>query len=308
MSGMDLVRYRARDGLEIPAFLTLPRSAEVQKNLPLVVYVHGGPWSRGPGWRWQGDVQFLASRGYAVLQPEFRGSVGFGGKHFRASFKQWGLSMQDDLADGARWAIAQGIADPKRICIMGASYGGLRHADGAGQGWRPVPLRCGLGGRVRHPADVRCALERHVQRVEALRHAADDRRPPGRCREVGRHFTGEHGQAHPEPAAHRPRPGRPPCAHRTRQAAVRRGQAAQPAGGVGGVRQGRSRLEPAGDRGSTGGRVSRPSWPGTSRRPSSRQVQPAGASRRRLARACGTHLWRAQRRHISRPRIHSSAA
>ena len=124
MSGMDLVRYRARDGLEIPAFLTLPRSAEVKKNLPLIVYVHGGPWARGPGWRWQGDVQFLASRGYAVLQPEFRGSVGFGDKHFRASFKQWGLSMQDDLADGARWAIAQGIADPKRICIMGASYGG----------------------------------------------------------------------------------------------------------------------------------------------------------------------------------------
>jgi dipeptidyl aminopeptidase/acylaminoacyl peptidase len=124
MSGMDLVRYKARDGLEIPAFLTLPRSAEVKKNLPLIVYVHGGPWSRGPGWRWQCDVQFLASRGYAVLQPEFRGSVGFGDQHFRASFKQWGQSMQDDLADGARWAIERGIADPKRICIMGASYGG----------------------------------------------------------------------------------------------------------------------------------------------------------------------------------------
>jgi dipeptidyl aminopeptidase/acylaminoacyl peptidase len=69
-------------------------------------------------------VQFLASRGYAVMQPEPRGSLGFGDKHFRASFKQWGQRMQDDLADGARWAIAQGIADPKRICIMGASYGG----------------------------------------------------------------------------------------------------------------------------------------------------------------------------------------
>ena len=124
MSGMDLVRYKARDGLEIPAFLTLPRSEEVKKNLPLIVYVHGGPWARGPGWQWQGDVQFLASRGYAVMQPEPRGSLGFGDKHFRASFKQWGQAMQDDLADGARWAIAQGIADPKRICIMGASYGG----------------------------------------------------------------------------------------------------------------------------------------------------------------------------------------
>lgn len=124
MSPMDLVRYKARDGLEIPAFLTLPRSAEVKKNLPLIVYVHGGPWARNLGWHWQADVQFLASRGYAVMQPEFRGSIGFGDKHFRASFKQWGRSMQDDLADGARWAVAQGFADPKRICIMGASYGG----------------------------------------------------------------------------------------------------------------------------------------------------------------------------------------
>jgi dipeptidyl aminopeptidase/acylaminoacyl peptidase len=124
MSQMDMVRYKARDGMEIPAYLTLPQSSATKKNLPLIVYVHGGPWVRGASWHWQGDVQFLASRGYAVLQPEFRGSTGFGDKHFRASFKQWGLSMQDDLADGARWAIAQGIADSKRICIMGASYGG----------------------------------------------------------------------------------------------------------------------------------------------------------------------------------------
>jgi len=124
MSQMDMVRYKARDGLEIPAFLTLPARAEPKKNLPLVVYVHGGPWVRGTKWEWQGDVQFLASRGFAVLQPEFRGSTGFGDKHFRSSFKQWGLAMQDDLADGVRWAVAQGIADPKRVCIMGASYGG----------------------------------------------------------------------------------------------------------------------------------------------------------------------------------------
>jgi dipeptidyl aminopeptidase/acylaminoacyl peptidase len=124
MSTMDMVRYKARDGLEIPAYLTLPASAPDKKNLPLIVYVHGGPWLRGATWRWQPDVQFLASRGYAVLQPEFRGSLGFGLKHFESSFKQWGLAMQDDLADGARWAIAQGIADPQRICIMGASYGG----------------------------------------------------------------------------------------------------------------------------------------------------------------------------------------
>lgn len=123
MGPMDLVRYPARDGLSIPAYLTLPPGG-AKKNLPLVVLVHGGPWVRGGDWRWQPEVQFLASRGYAVLQPEFRGSTGFGNKHFRAGWKQWGQAMQNDLADGARWAIAQGIADPKRIAIAGASYGG----------------------------------------------------------------------------------------------------------------------------------------------------------------------------------------
>ncbi|WP_229483122.1 alpha/beta hydrolase family protein [Massilia horti] len=122
MGQQDAVRYKARDGLEIPALLTLPKGGG--KNLPLVVLVHGGPWVRGETWGWSSQSQFLASRGYAVLEPEFRGSTGFGWSHFKASFKQWGLAMQDDLADAARWAIAQGVADPKRICIAGASYGG----------------------------------------------------------------------------------------------------------------------------------------------------------------------------------------
>lgn len=123
MAIQDMVRYPARDGLIIPAYLTLPKG-EKNKNLPMVVLVHGGPFVRGASWEWDAEVQFLASRGYAVLQPEFRGSTGFGHKHFQAGWKQWGLSMQDDLADSAKWAIAQGIADPKRICIAGASYGG----------------------------------------------------------------------------------------------------------------------------------------------------------------------------------------
>ncbi len=123
MGHQDMLRYRARDGLAIPALLTLPR-AGAGKQLPLVVLVHGGPWARGAAWGWNAESQFLASRGYAVLEPEFRGSLGFGARHFMAGWKQWGLAMQDDLADGARWAIAQGIADPKRICIAGASYGG----------------------------------------------------------------------------------------------------------------------------------------------------------------------------------------
>ncbi|USX26462.1 prolyl oligopeptidase family serine peptidase [Oxalobacteraceae bacterium OTU3CINTB1] len=122
MGRRTMVRYKARDGLEIPAWLTLPKGGG--KNLPLVVLVHGGPHVRGGSWGWDANTQFLASRGYAVLEPEFRGSTGFGNKHFRAGWKQWGLKMQDDIADGARWAIAQGTADARRICIAGASYGG----------------------------------------------------------------------------------------------------------------------------------------------------------------------------------------
>ncbi|QNA91188.1 S9 family peptidase [Massilia sp. Dwa41.01b] len=122
MGRQEPVRYKARDGLEIPALLTLP--ANGARNAPLVVLVHGGPYLRGTSWGWHPETQFLASRGYAVLEPEFRGSMGYGNRHFRAGWKQWGLAMQDDIADGARWAIAQGHADPKRICIAGASYGG----------------------------------------------------------------------------------------------------------------------------------------------------------------------------------------
>ena len=141
MSPMDFVRYPARDGLSIPAYLTLPQGGP-RKNLPLVVLVHGGPWVRGHTWGWDAEVQFLASRGYAVLQPEFRGSTGFGDRHFRAGFKQWGLAMQDDLTDGARWAIAQGVADPKRVAIVGASYGGYAALMGLVK--EPALFRCGV--------------------------------------------------------------------------------------------------------------------------------------------------------------------
>lgn len=123
MGMTDFVRYKARDGLDIPAYLTLPPGVP-PRQLPLVVLVHGGPWVRGAQWQWDAEVQFLASRGYAVLQPEFRGSRGFGARLFEAGFGQWGGTMQDDLADGARWAIARGTADARRICIAGASYGG----------------------------------------------------------------------------------------------------------------------------------------------------------------------------------------
>jgi len=117
------IHYKARDGLQIPAYITFPAGRE-RKALPLVVLVHGGPFFIRDGWGWDPEVQFLASRGYVVLQPEYRGSGGFGFEHFHAGWKQWGLAMQNDLADGARWAIGEGLVDPRRICIAGSSYGG----------------------------------------------------------------------------------------------------------------------------------------------------------------------------------------
>ena len=123
MAEQELVHVKARDGMDIPAWITIPGGSN-KKDLPMVVLVHGGPYVRGTQWGWSADAQFLASRGYAVLEPEFRGSTGYGSQHYRAGWKQWGLAMQNDIADATRWAIAQGKADPKRICIAGASYGG----------------------------------------------------------------------------------------------------------------------------------------------------------------------------------------
>lgn len=123
MGQQQTVHYQARDKLSIPALLTLP-PGEKRSALPLVVVVHDGPFARGPAWGWAPVSQFLASRGYAVLDPKFRGSAGFGESHLRAGFRQWGGAMQDDVADGVRWAVEQGIADPKRVCILGAGYGG----------------------------------------------------------------------------------------------------------------------------------------------------------------------------------------
>ena len=141
MAAVDLVQVKARDGLTIPTWLTVPNDSK-GKRLPLVVLVHGGPNVRGGDWSWRSGPQFLASRGYAVIEPEYRGSTGYGDQHFRAGWKQWGLAMQDDIADAARWAIAQGIADPKRICIAGVSYGG--YATLMGLVRDPELYQCGI--------------------------------------------------------------------------------------------------------------------------------------------------------------------
>lgn len=128
MAEVRPIQYTARDGLLIRGYLTLPKGV-APKNLPVVVNPHGGPWARD-GWGYNPEVQFLANRGYAVLQMNFRGSTGFGRKFWEASFKQWGLAMQDDITDGVKWLIDQGIADPKRVAIYGASYGGYATLSG----------------------------------------------------------------------------------------------------------------------------------------------------------------------------------
>jgi dipeptidyl aminopeptidase/acylaminoacyl peptidase len=122
LAPMKAVRYKSSDGLEIPAYLTLPKGVE-PKRLPAIILPHGGPWARD-SWSYDSFVQFLANRGYAVLQPNFRGSTGYGKKFLDAGNQQWGDKMQDDVTCGATYLITQGIADPKRVGIMGGSYGG----------------------------------------------------------------------------------------------------------------------------------------------------------------------------------------
>jgi dipeptidyl aminopeptidase/acylaminoacyl peptidase len=116
------IHYRSSDGLEIPAYLTLP-VGKVPKALPLVVTPHGGPWARD-AWGYHAAAQFFANRGFAVLQPNFRGSTGYGKKFVDAGNHEWGRKMQDDITWGVRYLISQGIADPKRVAITGGSYGG----------------------------------------------------------------------------------------------------------------------------------------------------------------------------------------
>ncbi len=122
MAPVQPIAYTGRDGLKIHGYLTLP-VGRTPKNLACIVNPHGGPWARD-AWGYNPEVQFLANRGFCVLQMNFRGSTGYGRKFWEAGFGQWGLEMQDDVTDGVRWLTAQGIADPKRIGIYGASYGG----------------------------------------------------------------------------------------------------------------------------------------------------------------------------------------
>jgi dipeptidyl aminopeptidase/acylaminoacyl peptidase len=152
LAQMKPVVIRTRDGLDMNGYLTLPVGIEV-KNLPMVLLVHGGPWGRDT-WGFKGTTQWLANRGYAVLQTNFRASTGYGKKFLNAGNKQWGLKMHDDLIDAANWAVKQGYADPKRIAIMGGSYGG--YATLAGLTFTPDYFACGVD--IVGPSNLRTLL------------------------------------------------------------------------------------------------------------------------------------------------------
>lgn len=150
----SLVRYKARDGLGIEAVLSLPKGKE-GKNLPLIVMPHGGPWAYD-SLDYDYWAQFLAALGYAVIQPNFRGSTGYGSAFTRKGEGQLGLAMQDDVTDAVRWAVAEGIADPARVCIVGASYGGY----------------AAMWGVAKDPDLYRCAIS--IAGVASLRREVND--------------------------------------------------------------------------------------------------------------------------------------
>lgn len=154
LSRAKLIQYKARDGLEIEGVLTMPRG-RADKNLPFIVMPHGGPWAHDE-LSYDYWAQFLAERGYAVLQPNFRGSTGYGAEFEKAGQGQMGFAMQDDVTDGVRWATSAGVADPKRVCIVGASYGGY----------------AAMWGIAKDPEVYRCAIS--INGVANLRREVND--------------------------------------------------------------------------------------------------------------------------------------
>ncbi|OOG49069.1 alpha/beta fold hydrolase [Rhodanobacter sp. C01] len=143
MAGKQPFEFAARDGLKLRGYASFPPGKENAKHLPMVVYVHGGPFGIYDTWDFDPIVQAMATRGYVVLQVNFRGSGGRDEKFMTAGYREWGGKMQDDVTDATRWAIAQGIADPRRICIFGASYGGYAALEGAVK--EPDLYQCAIG-------------------------------------------------------------------------------------------------------------------------------------------------------------------
>jgi dipeptidyl aminopeptidase/acylaminoacyl peptidase len=163
LSPMKSVTYKSSDGLDIQAYLTLPKGLE-PKNLPVVIFPHGGPWGRD-SWGYDTFAQFLANRGYAVLQPNFRASTGYGKKFLNAGNNEWGQKMQDDLTWGVKYLIGQGIADPKRVGIMGGSYGG--YATLAGVAFTPDVYSAAVA--IVAPSNLKTLLESVPPYWESIR-------------------------------------------------------------------------------------------------------------------------------------------
>ena len=163
MAPMKPISYPSSDGLSIPAYLTLPKGA-APKGLPLVVFPHGGPWARDT-WGFNNYAQWLANRGYAVLQMNFRGSTGYGKKFLNAGNRQWGLKMQDDITWGVKHLVKEGIADPKKVAIMGGSYGG--YATLAGLTFTPDVYAAGVS--IVGPSNLLTLLETIPPYWEAIR-------------------------------------------------------------------------------------------------------------------------------------------
>jgi len=161
LSPMLPVTYNARDGLEIPAYLSLPK--EKQQNLPTIIMPHGGPMARD-GWNFDYWTQFLTSRGFAVLQMNYRGSTGYGETFRKAGYHEWGGKMLDDIDDGTKWMIDQGYADPDNICIMGASYGGYAALQNTAKG--EVDYKCAVAFA---PISNISALMHHLKRINGFK-------------------------------------------------------------------------------------------------------------------------------------------
>lgn len=163
LSPMKAVKYKSSDGLEIPAYLTIPKGS-TGKNLPTVLFIHGGPWGRD-SWGYNSYAQFLSNRGYAVLQPNFRASTGYGKKFLNAGNNEWGQKMQDDITWGKKYLVEQGIADPNKVAIMGGSYGG--YATLAGVAFTPDEYAAGVA--IVAPSNLKTLLESVPPYWESIR-------------------------------------------------------------------------------------------------------------------------------------------
>ncbi len=180
LAPMKIIHYHSADGLGIRAYLTLPRGV-APRTLPMVVLPHEGPWNVRDQWAYSGVVQFLTNRGFAVLQPNFRGSLGYGKRFLKAGDRQWGEQMQDDISAGVRSVVASGIADPKRVVIFGMSYGG--YAALAGAAFTPELYAAAID--MSGPSDLSLIMDSPVaksSRVLFVQSVGDPSTPEGKAR------------------------------------------------------------------------------------------------------------------------------